>query len=474
MKKKNIISKIKKKIQADIHEELITKEYPSSKILIPFVFLSVFIGEFIVESNLDKIIVIDKKFAAVIDSVILSFIVFPAVYFAVYRPLIKKIRKNISIADSLKKDKIKLNEKIKYNAERLRVSNADLKRKIREHEIDKRSLKKVKEYNEKIISSLSPLAIINRRHKIVFVNEAFNKEFASLSREKDANFDDKKDIFKTLKLRAADKALLSQRFDDEKRHFEKNCELKINKKYYSCTVFQFEAGTGLILSDTTKRKELENEVKKLSAEIINSEEAERERMAKDLHDSVVQTISAAKLSFTSFEKKPVEGGVHYARGQQLLSRANQELREALENLFPSVLTNLGLEAAIHWYSRHNLYLNNIKPKLDIKIKAEIPHDIQVQLYRIFQEVIANILKHSKADRVSVLLKTTGANKVLFQIEDNGIGFSIKEAEKKIKKFGLYSIRRRIEAMNGALNVVSEKNQGTKYDIVVEWHKKNET
>ncbi|MDH5716406.1 MAG: histidine kinase [Spirochaetia bacterium] len=458
-----------KKIVDDLSAELSKRDYPSSKLLIPLVLFSVFTGEILVEHNLEKFIVLEYPYKAIVNSIVLSFIVFPGVYFSIYKPLILRIQKSRRITADLRKDKEILDEKIKDRTKELKLSNKELKEKIKEYDRAKKALKKMRDYNEKIISSLSPLCIIDKSFNITFTNEAFQKEFSY-----DKKSDGKKNLFSLLKINTNEKKTIKDKINITHEESIQHFEIKIRRKFFSLAMFRFETGVVIIITDTTERKELELRVQKLSTEVINSHEKERERLAKDLHDSVVQTISAAKLNFKSFEKEPSKSLIYYYRGQELLSKANQELREACENLFPSILTNLGIESTLNWHSRHYLIENNIKTNIKTEIKEEIPHEIQVHLYRIFQEIISNILRHSKANKVKINCYAIKNNQVDMIIEDNGIGFSLEEALKKQKSFGLNSIRQRIEAMNGKLSIESKKNIGTKYKICVVWESKNET
>lgn len=221
---------------------------------------------------------------------------------------------------------------------------------------------------------------------------------------------------------------------------------------------------GLIagVMDITERKQYEVEIKRLTQELLMSQEKERQRVARDLHDGVGQTIIAAKLFFNAYRNDPEKYIEQFNMGLQFIDKASQDLREVCSDLYPSILKDLGLEATIRWYAKNYLQLNGFISNLELTLSKKLPYNVEVHLYRIIQEIFSNIVKYSKADSVTVELFQNSSDKnIMLVVTDNGIGFTADKFGGKIKGSGLINIRHRTEIMGGDLVVKSVKNNGTK-------------
>jgi signal transduction histidine kinase len=131
---------------------------------------------------------------------------------------------------------------------------------------------------------------------------------------------------------------------------------------------------------------------------------------------------------------------------------------------PSMLDDLGLLATLRWFCRHFQQLHGgVKIKLQLQIEeAEVTEQLKIVIYRILQEALNNIGKHSQADFVHVSLSKTGGELELY-IQDNGRGFDLREYSAKedfIGGLGLESMRERTEMFGGSLNILSEPGKGT--------------
>jgi PAS domain S-box-containing protein len=217
--------------------------------------------------------------------------------------------------------------------------------------------------------------------------------------------------------------------------------------------------------DITERKEKEEENKRLSSELLKSQEMERQRVAQDLHDGIAQTILAAKLNFIAYQKDPEKYNDRYKIGLQFIDKASQELREICDDLYPSILEDHGLKNTIRWYSKNYLELSNISTDTVIELNEKLSHDLEVNLYRIIKEVFSNIVKHSHADKVTLeMLQRGGA--ITLVVEDNGVGFSLGESGIKSKGFGLSNIQQRVKDLGGFINIESVLGKGTRIAIKI--------
>lgn len=192
--------------------------------------------------------------------------------------------------------------------------------------------------------------------------------------------------------------------------------------------------------------------------LMQGEEKERSRIAKDLHDGVAGMLAAVKMHFSSIpgadDLSQVEG---YQQGMKLLNEATHEIRKTSHNLMPEVLLQHGLDEALRRYCNS---VNNTKVlQIQYDSWGEIDRfsdSFELSVYRIVQELINNIIKHSKATQAIVQLSQQH-DVLSISIEDNGVGFSNNETVKD--GMGLRSLQSRIKAMNGKLEVESSQQSG---------------
>lgn len=216
----------------------------------------------------------------------------------------------------------------------------------------------------------------------------------------------------------------------------------------------------------SKKNKAEEKVIKLSSRLIQSQENERQKLAKDLHDSVGQTIVAAKLSLLTYKKNPRKHREQLNVAINFMDKSSHELREIYTGLFPSILEDFGLAETIRWYSRYYLRYHGIETDLHIELNKKLSPDLEVNLYRITQELFSNIVKYSQASKVFLDLKTTKENKLFMRVKDNGVGFQYNVNSQKMKGFGLLNIEKRVDDLNGKISIDSQKKNGTVIEILV--------
>ena len=192
---------------------------------------------------------------------------------------------------------------------------------------------------------------------------------------------------------------------------------------------------------------------------------ERNRLARDLHDSVKQQVfaismqlSAARTSMSATDKayQPV------AEAERLAQQAGTELTTLINALRPPALERKSLPDAVREHVNEWSRQNHIEATLNVNSTVAVDQQVEQALFRVVQEALANVARHSHADKVIVELKTE-KDTVVLTIEDNGVGFD----EKKIRKgVGLDSMQERLAAMNGNLEVSSRKSKGTRVTATV--------
>jgi PAS domain S-box-containing protein len=221
-----------------------------------------------------------------------------------------------------------------------------------------------------------------------------------------------------------------------------------------------------IALDVTARTTAEEEIKRLSSEIMRSQENERQRVARDLHDGIGQTILAAKLNFGTYRKNPRKFRDRFERGMQFIDKASEELREVYTNLYPSILRDLGLEVAVRWYAKNLLETHGVEVSLVLGLALKLPHDMEVNIFRIVQEVFSNILRHSGANHATIELRSLPeGDAIVLHIKDNGSGFDPGSPPGTTPGSGIANIRYRAEAMQGILKVRSGSD-GTEISVTI--------
>ncbi len=200
--------------------------------------------------------------------------------------------------------------------------------------------------------------------------------------------------------------------------------------------------------------------------VIDSEEKERIRIAKELHDGLGQLLSSAKLNISSLEDGiPEEDEYLLENSLKIIDEAVTEVRNISHNLMPATLMSYGLIEAI------GVLVNKINDSKQIGISfnnenfnATLEIETKIALYRITQEVINNMLKHSQAKNIDIRLSNF-ENRVSLAIKDNGIGFNTAEI-KNSKGIGWQNIYSRVSILNGEINVNSHLGNGTEIFIEI--------
>lgn len=210
-----------------------------------------------------------------------------------------------------------------------------------------------------------------------------------------------------------------------------------------------------------KREQAEertNAQKALLASVLETEEKERSRIAKDLHDGIVQDLTAIKIDLQStVATVPVSLQNQITHILKAVDTAAKEVREISYQMMPVTLKELGLVKAIEELLNRSLVKNNIEFHFDcFGIEERLPEKIETTVYRICQELLNNTIKHSRAQNVSLLLQVKN-NMFQLTYEDDGIGFNAATIKKGI---GLNSLGNRIEMVKGSLEFDTTASAGT--------------
>jgi signal transduction histidine kinase len=185
---------------------------------------------------------------------------------------------------------------------------------------------------------------------------------------------------------------------------------------------------------------------------------ERNRLARDLHDSVKQQVFAISMQLSAARASLQEDDKAYAsvaRAEKLAQQAGAELTTLIHQLRPPVLEKKSLTEAIQVHVNDWMQQTNIETEMNLG-EVSVSPDSEQALFRVLQEALANVARHSGANKAWVTLKSENDH-VALRIEDNGIGYDIERITKGI---GLDSMKERIAAVHGKLDVSRRSSQGT--------------
>jgi signal transduction histidine kinase len=191
---------------------------------------------------------------------------------------------------------------------------------------------------------------------------------------------------------------------------------------------------------------------------------ERERIARDLHDGLGGMLATVKLQFGIVERKigELESGVFEQINMvsTLLDQSSDEVRRISHNMLSSSLEEYGLRYIVEQLAEDIRQSRQIEVNVDThNMEERLDKFLEVKLYRIIQELIRNILKHAKAERIDIQLNRFD-DTINFMIEDNGVGFNLEAVKAKRKGIGIENIEKRVEELDGTIKIDSEIGRGT--------------
>jgi PAS domain S-box-containing protein len=222
-----------------------------------------------------------------------------------------------------------------------------------------------------------------------------------------------------------------------------------------------------IVADVTERKLAEEAISSVSRRLIEAQEQERAHIARELHDDLSQMMALLQVGLEKFEQDMP--GLSSQTRQQLhaLVEVSMEVSSSIHDLshqlHPSKLDILGLTACIGSFCREFSQRHKMEVRfVHRNIQGEIPKDVSLCLYRIVEEALQNVVKHSGAQDAKVEL-SGHANQIDLCVSDNGAGFTLESANGETG-LGLISMRERVRLVGGHLSVESEPSHGTRIHV----------
>lgn len=217
----------------------------------------------------------------------------------------------------------------------------------------------------------------------------------------------------------------------------------------------------------------ENKVRQeLLHETFTIQEEERRRIARELHDETSQLLASLSANLEVAASMLPEGNEEVMsiikKSQTLSTSILERTHKLIYQLRPTLLDDLGLVAATRWLVESSLGDADVKVVFKLKGRERrLPAKVETELFRVVQEIVANIIRHAKADNVTVMLNFH-PDRIIVRISDNGCGFDVNEAvtsKKRPRGLGLLGMRERIELISGTIRIDTQPGgTGTTIDI----------
>ena len=211
----------------------------------------------------------------------------------------------------------------------------------------------------------------------------------------------------------------------------------------------------------------EKQIRELGEYMLKVEEEERRRISRELHDEVGQAMLVVRLYLEMLQKDlgtqapPLVGKVGEVLG--LIDGTIRDMRRLIAALSPSVLAQLGLEAALRQFAANFSRSFPIHVRLKLSRLGRLSPDTEIMLYRLVQECFTNVIKHSKGENVLLAIHRSDG-RLHVRVEDDGIGFDLDQASQKRGSFGLTGMGERVALLGGDIEIKTRRHEGTRISI----------
>jgi signal transduction histidine kinase len=257
---------------------------------------------------------------------------------------------------------------------------------------------------------------------------------------------------------------------------------ELEKRVVERTVELFESNQ-LLKQEITVRnraeaglRESEKKLHQLSFRLMNAQETERRRISLELHDDLGQSLNVLKLQLKSYEKRLRDDQADlksdYEETLRYINQIIDNVRRLSHDLSPCILEDLGLSAAlrklVNDFGKHSCAKISVEME---EVDHLFPRNLQIIIYRIFQEALTNVGKHARAAHVSIVFTVRNTHAVIL-VEDDGRGFDMKQAEARCRaglSLGLATMNERARMLGGAFDISSAPEKGTRISLTFPIH-----
>jgi PAS domain S-box-containing protein len=243
-------------------------------------------------------------------------------------------------------------------------------------------------------------------------------------------------------------------------------------------------GALAMFSDINERKRAEVkllessiELESLSRRLLELQEAERRSLARELHDELGQILTAVNINLHA--TRNLAGGAAQSsldESAAIVDRAIQQVRSMSLELRPSMLDDLGLDAALRWYIDRQAQRTGLWIHLSLHLPERLPTELETACFRIVQEAISNTVRHARAKRMWVTIDRHG-EAVEVVVQDDGVGFDVEAKRRRAgggASVGLVAMEERVRLVGGQLHVESAPTKGAEIRIRIPFAPQEET
>jgi PAS domain S-box-containing protein len=230
----------------------------------------------------------------------------------------------------------------------------------------------------------------------------------------------------------------------------------------------------LVVHDITERKQMENKLKerneelfKLSRQLVAVQEAERQHLARELHDEVGQSLTGLKLLLDMSKTLPADQAfANLNEAQQLVDTLAEQVRELSLNLRPAMLDKVGLLPVLNWHIQRYQAQTNIRVTFNYEgIDQRFDENLETAAYRIIQEALTNVARHANVSKVNVSIKAD-PEALYITVADKGRGFNLHDVLATNATGGLFGMQERTRLLGGELNINTAPGKGTTLTAVL--------
>src|SRR4051812_30214686 len=213
-------------------------------------------------------------------------------------------------------------------------------------------------------------------------------------------------------------------------------------------------------------KESEDKLRRLAAHLISVREEERAHIAREIHDELGQGLTGLKMEVTWLAKRLREKPLIEKTDSmcKLIDTTVQTVRKIATGLRPEMLDDMGLIAAVGWQAKEFQKRTGIRCRAKLPPEVKFDMDISTTMFRIFQEILTNVARHSRATRVDIEL-LAGEDRIALEVVDNGVGITDSDVSGK-KSLGLLGMHERALLFGGDVKITGTPGHGTRVSVSI--------
>jgi signal transduction histidine kinase len=231
-----------------------------------------------------------------------------------------------------------------------------------------------------------------------------------------------------------------------------------------------------LTKEISARTQAEDALRTLSRQVLEAQENERRRLARELHDEIGQALTALKFNLHAAQRQPETLSARVEDSLEIVNRTLQQVRNLSLDLRPSMLDDFGLTAALNWYIERQAERIGFAVHVALDtIPANLSPAVATTCFRVVQEAVTNTARHAQATDVWVTLRCRN-QKLLLTVRDNGIGFDVNTAQQRAGRgfsMGLPGMQERARLVGGELLIASTPGRGTEITATLPLEMKGE-